>query len=145
MDQRFRNAGHSATNATIAYLLVKAVLISGYFAYRLSGLGEAVDYVRWGRRRFGTFVFYARRERLWRAMLDRLSHGELRVFEFGVAWGYCTAWWLRFSSSPKMQWDGFDRFVGLPRDWRNFQSGHFDAGGHPPESKTTASHGMWVM
>lgn len=76
-------------------------------------------------------MFFARRESLWRAMLNRVSHGGLRVFEFGVAWGYCTAWWLRHSPNPNMQWDGFDRFVGLPRDWRDFQSGHFDAGGHP--------------
>jgi hypothetical protein len=65
-------------------------------------------------------------------MAHAVGREPVRGIEFGVAWGYGTGWWLNRLSDPELRWDGFDRFTGLPRDWRDLDEGHFDAEGRPP-------------
>lgn len=36
-----------------------------------------------------------------------------------------------------VRWIGFDRFIGLPRGWRDLEPGAFDAGGRPPALSDT--------
>ena len=56
-----------------------------------------------------------------------------RVYEFGVAFGYTTNYWLKRSNSKIVSWYGFDRFLGLPRPWRDLPMNAFGANGRPPE------------
>jgi hypothetical protein len=37
-------------------------------------------------------------------------------------------------------WHGFDRFTGLPRAWREYEQGTFDAGGKPPAIDDERAH-----
>lgn len=54
------------------------------------------------------------------------------MFEFGVAWGYSTAWWINHVRHPLFLVDAFDLFTGLPRQWRNYPEGAFSSDGIPP-------------
>jgi hypothetical protein len=56
----------------------------------------------------------------------------LSIFEFGVAFGEATRWWLERIDSPLLRYHGFDRFTGLPQQWRGMPTGAFDAGGRAP-------------
>ena len=76
---------------------------------------------------------FRRREELWERLAQRLDPDRpIVALEFGVAWGYATAWWLRRLRGRDVVWHGFDRFTGLPRAWREYAQGAFDAGGKPP-------------
>lgn len=106
--------------------------------------GQSLEYSLWVTREFGrASAFFATRERLWRRMLTCLTpDSEITVFEFGVAYGYTTQWWLsRCSLIDK--WYGFDTFTGLPGPWRHFAAGAFDASGKPPE--ISDSRIEWVV
>jgi len=96
--------------------------------------GQSLEYSLWVTREFGRgSTFFATREQLWCRMLSCLKQdSEVTVFEFGVGYGYTTRWWLSRSSLID-KWYGFDTFTGLPRAWRHFAAGAFDANGKPPE------------
>jgi hypothetical protein len=55
------------------------------------------------------------------------------VYEFGVAFGYTTNYWLLRCNKEIRTWNGFDRFTGLPRPWRDLPMNAFDANGRAPE------------
>jgi hypothetical protein len=95
---------------------------------------QIADFVDWQVRVFGARpTVFARREKLWEQLAQRLDpHRPLVVLEFGVAWGYATNWWLCRLAGRDVVWHGFDRFTGLPRAWREYAQGTFDAGGKPP-------------
>lgn len=97
-------------------------------------LGQSLEYSLWVTREFGRdSIFVATREQLWTRMLACLTADtKVTVFEFGVAYGYATRWWLSRSSLID-KWYGYDTFTGLPRAWRHFAAGAFDANGKPPE------------
>jgi hypothetical protein len=61
--------------------------------------------------------------------------GGWDCYEFGVAHGYLTNKWLEAPSGYIRSWNGFDRFSGLPTNWRDLDEGHFDNEGVPPEIK----------
>jgi hypothetical protein len=100
----------------------------------LSLLGDVADYAVWVKATFGQVEVFSKREDLWEFMARRV-HGRLAIgIEFGVAFGYAAWWWLtRVSRTTLLSWDGFDRFTGLPRSWRAYPHGAFDAQGVPPE------------
>lgn len=133
MSTEFRNAGPSRFVIGTQIAACRLFALSDFVTRKASNVGEIADYLHWGRRQFGRFKPLAQREQLWEAMLNRLSGSGVRGFEFGVAWGYSTAWWLSRLEDPTLRWDGFDRFTGLPRDWRNLPEGYFDAQGQPPK------------
>lgn len=100
--------------------------------------GNHADYMSWVSRNFQEAKLYKNREALWSSIIKILGQPEpypassaLRVFELGVAYGYATKWF-----SEKLHGDfmiyGFDRFTGLPRKWRDFDKGAFDAKGLTP-------------
>jgi hypothetical protein len=101
---------------------------------RVRNAGEIADFIDWQADVFGPTKLYRSREHLWEAMAGRMDAGRAwHGIEFGVAWGYATSWWLdRLPHAPLSTWDGFDRFTGLPRAWREHGEGTFDAGGKPP-------------
>ncbi len=96
--------------------------------------GQMADFVDWQQRVFGGRpTVFGRREKLWERLAQRLDPNRpLVVLEFGVAWGYATNWWLCRLGRRDVAWHGFDRFTGLPRAWREYEQGTFDAGGKPP-------------
>lgn len=94
-------------------------------ARRAANAGEVADYTNWCRDRFSEVRLHRSREALW-ATMPPVDVG----LEFGVAWGYATAWWLR---TAVREWHGFDRFTGLPRAWHGEAEGAYSAGGKPPD------------
>lgn len=62
------------------------------------------------------------------------ASGELwHGLEFGVAFGHASYWWLSNHDERVIStWDGYDRFSGLPRPWRELPSGAFNAEGKTP-------------
>jgi hypothetical protein len=96
--------------------------------------GQVADFIDWQQRVFGHQpTIFGRREELWKRLAERLDPNRpLVALEFGVAWGYATNWWLRRLAARDAVWHGFDRFTGLPREWREHAPGAFDAGGKPP-------------
>ena len=104
----------------------------GVVRRKFANAGEIAGYLEWGLATFEGFRPVSRREFLWEEIAKLLGDKPVRGFEFGVAWGYCSAWWLRRMESKAFLWDGFDRFTGLPRGWRDLPEGAFDAQGKPP-------------
>jgi hypothetical protein len=100
---------------------------------KFANIGEIADYVDWLREHFGDVHLAMRREEVWEALASRVHAERVLGMEFGVAWGYGSGWWLERLPSRQLHWDGFDRFTGLPRAWRDLDSGHFDAGGNTPD------------
>jgi hypothetical protein len=99
----------------------------------LARIGEVADYLQWGKEQFGPVRPKMKREDLWETLAAAVETNSFRGLEFGVAWGYSTAWWMRQLPSSDVRWDAFDRFTGLPRGWRDLPAGHFDANGSPPD------------
>ena len=133
MRSEFRDSGHSAFVSATHVAACRLMALSDAVTRKVSNVGDIAGYMLWGRRQFGGFKPVARREQLWQIALNRLGSRRVRGFEFGVAWGYSTAWWLSRLEDPEVRWDGFDRFTGLPRDWRYLPQGAFDADGQPPK------------
>jgi hypothetical protein len=95
--------------------------------------GEIANYVSWVTEVFGNTGFLPTREKLWEQMAQKVSQGQTRGIEFGVAFGYGSDWWLKRFPKASLRWDGFDRFTGLPRAWRDLDAGTFDAEGRTPD------------
>jgi hypothetical protein len=95
---------------------------------------EVADFINWQQGVFGYKpTVFGHREKLWERLAQRLDPNcPLVVLEFGVAYGYATNWWLRRLAGRDVVWHGFDRFTGMPRAWRRYEEGAFDAGGKPP-------------
>jgi len=114
------------------HLAAKVFGYSRWLAWRAKNVGDMADYMLWLRERFGKVTPLQTRERLWERMAQSLGKEPVRGLEFGVARGYGTGWWLERLTDSRLRWDGFDRFTGLPRRWRNLDEGYFDAQGRPP-------------
>jgi hypothetical protein len=131
---RLKVGGNSQVTNVVQGLAAKAFTHSASLRSRVRHAAEVADFIAWQQEQFGRPAVYLWRERLWAELARRMSparpwHG----IEFGVAWGYSTGWWLeRLPHTPGSTWDGFDRFTGLPRAWREHDEGMFDAGGVPP-------------
>jgi hypothetical protein len=94
-----------------------------------------MDYRAWLKSNFGNSLNQkVQRESVWEILVARLQGKSVAVLEFGVAHGYATNWWIqKIGQNFNVEWHGFDRFTGLPADWRSLKEGHFDAGGNAPE------------
>lgn len=118
----------------LMYRACKFYALSDSWTRKISTAGAVADYFLWGKDRFETFSPLSRREDLWGLMADRCGgENPVRIFEFGVAWGYSTAWWLNRVKDPTLKLDAFDRFTGLPEKWRSYPAGFFDNRGMPPK------------
>jgi hypothetical protein len=95
-------------------------------------VAEHLAWFKWVRENYSARYFFSR-EALWRRIHRYISEqNSWAVFEFGVAWGYATNYWLTRVGDNVAEWHGFDSFVGLPRPWRHLPEGAFDASGFPP-------------
>jgi hypothetical protein len=103
---------------------------------RILLLAERSEWIDWVEEQFPSSQFYYSRESLWDRMKTLMqSQNGWRVYEFGVAFGYTTNYWLSGRNSKIVSWHGFDRFLGLPRPWRDLPMNAFEANGRPPEIK----------
>lgn len=133
-ERTLKNAAPPPITVALQSLAAKAFVRSAALRRRVRNAGEVADFIDWQMSQFGRATVYRTRERLWSALnvhmdSERSWHG----LEFGVAWGYATGWWLnKLPETPGSTWDGFDRFTGLPRAWREHEKGTFDVGGIPP-------------
>jgi hypothetical protein len=130
--ESFASASPSKFIITTQHLATKVFGLSKRVRRKAANIGEIADYVDWLRENFGAVSPVPRREVVWEAMAARVSGQSVRGMEFGVAWGYGSNWWLNRLPGDHVRWDGFDRFTGLPRAWRDLDSGYFDADGKPP-------------
>jgi hypothetical protein len=127
-----RNTGDSKAVLFPQYMSVGLFRLSERLRRKVANAGEIADYVSWLSEVFGKTRSLATREKLWELLAQRVTARKVHGMEFGVAFGYGTNWWLERLPGDGLQWDGFDRFTGLPRAWRGLESGAFDAGGQPP-------------
>lgn len=133
--RELREAGVTGPSAAVALrhnMALKVFRLSRRISRKVADVGEIADYFNWTVDRFGDPRPLKAREQLWDLMATRTDGKAARGFEFGVAWGYATGWWLERLQDSRVRWDGFDRFTGLPRTWRNHAEGAFDAGGQTP-------------
>jgi hypothetical protein len=134
---KFRNAAHDGTAAWKELLtnFVAKQLSRTHFTRRMTQtLGQYTEFAQWQIDHFSEKLpLCVKREQVWKKMLGSVdTNKQVVVWEFGVAYGYATNWWLSRISSQRLSWHGFDRFTGLPRAWRTYSAGAFDAGGVPP-------------
>ena len=99
--------------------------------------GELSEYENWKRSNLPSKLFQ-NREKLWNNLIPLFNGVDLVVFEFGVAHGYATKWWLKHLEARSIEWHGFDVFTGLPTAWVRggvdaYSAGAFDARGLTPE------------
>jgi hypothetical protein len=133
MTDEFRSAGPTTYESislwTVASLLLRNVPDNG----NLRILGDSITYLAWLRSVFGPFRLNRTRESIWLFMASLMREGTWTVYEFGVAWGYTTHYWLSRDIPSIVCWLGFDRFTGLPTAWRNLEKGEFSADGKVPD------------
>jgi len=135
----FKSA-NSVPRQLLQSVLARTLDIAPIFNSPFSQVGVLADYAAWKRARLANRgqPLFGHREKLWEAIVPGLAgKGALTVLEFGVAWGYATAWWLERLRSPALEWHGFDTFTGLPTTWDRagltiYDAGSFSADGHTP-------------
>lgn len=105
--------------------------------------GQSLEFSYWVYREFGSdSVYLPTRFKLWKKMIKALdTDRDTAVFEFGVAYGTATRWWLSNCDSIT-SWIGFDTFTGLPSPWRHHPAGAFSTKGHPPD--VSDSRVRWI-
>lgn len=130
--QLVRNTGASTLVWLPQYVSLRLFRLSARLRRKVINAGEIANYASWLAEVFGKTYALPTREKLWELMAQRLSYGPSRGIEFGVAFGYGTDWWLKRLPRPDLRWDGFDRFTGLPRAWRDLDKGTFDTDGRTP-------------
>jgi hypothetical protein len=135
VNRAHKGAAPSNITVSVQALAAKMFAQSASLRRRIRHAGEIADFIDWQTEYFGRTTIFRSRELLWSALSEKMhAAGPWHGIEFGVAWGYATSWWLdRFPGAPLSTWDGFDRFTGLPRAWREHQEGTFDASGRPPD------------
>jgi hypothetical protein len=113
-------------------------LLSRSAALRLKvkNVADISGYLDWQLATFGSINVARTKTALWKRMSARMHEAGVpwHGIEFGVAYGHASQWWLSMhDESMVATWDGFDRFTGLPRAWREHSAGAFDAGGQTPD------------
>ena len=74
------------------------------------------------------------REAMWSYIASR-SAGAIDYLEFGVHQGHSILHFAKQNNAADSRFFGFDTFTGLPEDWNSdFRQGHFDTGGHTPQT-----------
>lgn len=75
---------------------------------------------------------YAKREKLYRHVIEKEKIDVIDYLEFGVSRGYSFRWWATEIKSADSRFHGFDTFTGLPESWGKFKAGAFSNGNEPP-------------
>jgi len=137
----FKNASRDENTSALRQhlFMLLAKYLSQLASTRLitQNLGQSANYIQW---LIDTFSkkpdLLLSREKVWDKLISAVARDRpVVVWEFGVAWGYSTNYWLQRLPQKDLAWHGFDRFTGLPRDWRTYKAGDLSAGGSPPAIK----------
>jgi len=135
--EEFRNAnfeGSGAWRQFIWLFVSKQLSKTSWSRLMTKGLGLSAEFAQWQLDNFSNRIpTCVTREQVWKKMLGAIDEKKpVIIWEFGVAWGYSSKWWLERITQENLRWHGFDRFTGLPRAWRDYEVGAFDNGGIPP-------------
>lgn len=76
---------------------------------------------------------YAKREDLFRHVIQIEKIEALDYLEFGVSKGHSFRWWANEIKSNDARFYGFDTFTGLPENWGPFKAGDMSNGNEPPK------------
>jgi hypothetical protein len=135
MTARHKKSGNSGEIIeNLAFVVASVFNLVPRFAQIADTIGSVVGFRRWCREMGSSF--YSTRIKLWqKVILPQLAEGNdsISVFEFGVAYGEASRWWLRNLPYKDLKYAGFDLFTGLPTAWRNLPAGAFNAEGKTPE------------
>ena len=139
---RFPDAAPPAATLMVQAAAARLFRLSATLRAKAINAGQIADFIDWQERVWGARPsVMSRREDLWERMAQRVDPTRpLLALEFGVAWGYATNWWVQRLAGHDFTWHGFDRFTGLPRAWREHDTGAFDAGGKPPAIEDPRVH-----
>jgi hypothetical protein len=136
---RFQNAAPGRLSTMVLGNLTKSISRWSWISRKFIVLSQSLDFVKWVQSAYKTNQsMTVNREGIWQDAIQELSDikdsGSLLVLEFGVAWGYATNYFMsRFPNDMRIEWFAFDRFTGLPRQWRDHEAGAFDAQGVAPD------------
>ena len=114
-----------------AWLSSKSALVQT----KMARIGEIADWIRYVERHVagGEVRVFSDKDKLRLAILRMLDKdSSISIVELGVAYGRGSSWWLKWGSQQLNRLHGFDRFTGLPREWRGLSAGHFSTSGQPP-------------
>jgi hypothetical protein len=137
---KYRNTVPGIKWSILAFLLLKISRTSKTLITKISNVYNIVEYLNWvdnldyrNELYPGAPKLFLTREKLWKILHKKLNNQKVAVFEFGVAYGYASNWWISRLQHSNFEWHGFDRFTGVPRPWRKLDKGEFDTGGKHPE------------
>jgi hypothetical protein len=132
---RHKKSGNSGeVIERVAFFVAMIINLVPRVAQTVDTIGSVVGFRRWCKS-MGSSI-YLTRVKLWQqVVIPRLANANssISVFEFGVAYGEASRWWLNNLPHKDLKYAGFDLFTGLPAAWRNLPAGAFDAGGKTPE------------
>lgn len=120
----------SKLKVLVANLLCKKFVFQSKAAYFLTTAGDIIRLQFTLKSNFGTTKHVSSREILWNRIIENIEL-EANVYEFGVAYGYTTNYFLT-RIKQNIKYHGFDLFTGLPTAWRNLAQGTFSTEGKPP-------------
>jgi hypothetical protein len=127
--------GSSILEKIAAWIVFNLVSKSSVARRQLVDAAEVSDFAYFTRKSFGRANYVFRRESIYREIYKKIADkNEAIFFEFGVAYGYSTNWWIHKLSKSEVNfyYYGFDTFFGLPRDWRELKKGAFSTQGKLP-------------
>jgi hypothetical protein len=135
MMARYKKSGNSGEIIErLAFVVAFVFNLVPRIAQTIDTVGSVVGFRRWCSQMES--ASFPTRIKLWqKVILPQLAkeNDSISVFEFGVAYGEASRWWLRNLPHKDLKYAGFDLFTGLPTAWRNLPAGAFNADGKTPE------------
>jgi len=154
LDSELRDAGQIGPrwreNLYLKFVIALSKLIPRFVQVRIWGIGDGLRHIdRQRKLDDDPKLLLSRREHIWNVMIQNIQsvHSQLVTsgeqvasssdprtvtFEFGVAYGYSSNYFLERVRSRGYLHYGFDSFIGLARRFREFPKGAFNTDGiHP--------------
>ncbi len=148
-------------NLYLKLVIAMSKLIPRFIQVRIWAIGDGLRHLdRQRKLNDDPSLVVARREHIWDVMIRKLQSDSAQVatngerdafsadptvvtFEFGVAYGYSSKYFLEGIKSRSYRHYGFDSFVGLARGFREFAKGAFSTDGIHPDIDD--SRVWWVV
>ena len=130
-------------------MALKQALTSAYgrylsFSNKLDRINRRPPFHEFVQQNRGAAITPSRAD-IWKFVLSQ-TPDDIDYLEFGVYEGVSILNFARANTSPNSKFYGFDTFSGLPEEWREHRSGHFDTQGLIPkteDSRVTFLAGMF--